>query len=121
MVKHELNYEMYLDLHLPRKHADLLLRLRGGLLPIEVNSGRWNRIPYDQRRCKFCNSGSIENEQHVLFQWSTFRANLINKHAEFRQPDIGKILATRKRAMIINLCNFISEVLEFRADILTVL
>ena len=34
---------------------------------LRSETGRWNRVPADQRFCPHCNSASIQNEEH-LFQ-----------------------------------------------------
>ena len=41
-----------------------LTRLRLSAHQLKIETGRWSRIPRDQRRCK---CGGIEDEAHVLF------------------------------------------------------
>lgn len=57
-----------------------LAMLRYGSLPLEIELGRRNGTPLDERLCKMCNHQSIENEIHVLLQcplYDDLRANII--------------------------------------------
>jgi hypothetical protein len=123
-VKNLLCYEKYLDvLNGNRKLRNVFIRLRGGLLPIEANTGRWNGVPYLNRICGMCNSGAIEDEYHVLFvcrALSTFRLPLL-QHEQFRTWCLEKVLETENRRMLIDVCVFILTALDFRNDVLTVI
>ena len=44
----------------------MIQELRAGCLPSEVEAGRWNKVPRDNRLCKLCNSGEVEDEMHFL-------------------------------------------------------
>ena len=43
-----------------------LAKLRCGVIDIGVNIDRKNKIPYDQRICKFCNLNRIDDEYHFI-------------------------------------------------------
>ena len=65
--------EPYLDSDLPYKFIRIFTKLRGSLLSIELNVGRWNNVKYEDRLCKLNNLNEVENEFHVLFScpvWS---------------------------------------------------
>ena len=58
-----------------------MARFRCGSFPLAVELGRYRRpvIPLEQRTCRVCNSGQIENEEHFLIQcskYNTIRNNL---------------------------------------------
>ena len=55
--KRELNYETYLDLNLSGSIISQFTRLRGGLLHVEANVGRWATppVPYADSLCRLCN------------------------------------------------------------------
>ena len=74
-LKNFLYFESYLDLYLPSPTIKLFTKLRGGMLRIESNEGRWSQINYHERICKLCNSGSVEDENHILFHcrvWTVY-------------------------------------------------
>jgi hypothetical protein len=44
----------------------LLSKLRIGMLNLEINLGRYEGVPREERLCKVCNSGLIEDEFHFV-------------------------------------------------------
>ena len=44
-----------------------MAQFRLGILPIEVEIGRYRSIPLENRICKLCNLNQIVDEKHVLF------------------------------------------------------
>ena len=51
---------------MPRHYRQILAKFRSGSLPIRIESGRYEKIPLDERQCNFCTGGHIEDEMHVL-------------------------------------------------------
>ena len=49
-----------------RKFRSVLAKLRCGILPLCIETGRWKNIPRNERLCKLCNN-TIENEIHFVF------------------------------------------------------
>ncbi len=60
--------EPYVTINMNRKYRSALARLRGGILPLEIEVGRWNNVDIYARFCKLCNNGLIENEYHFMFE-----------------------------------------------------
>lgn len=124
LVKSVLDYEPYLDMNMSLENRNLITRLRGALLGIRSNTGRWyENIEYERRICEFCNSGQVENEYHVLFEcsvWSTFRCRM-NTFPEFRDKDMIKVLSAENENLVRELCVYLKDVLQFRSDILQIL
>ena len=60
--------EPYLLLNVPRFQRRTLAKLRIGVLPLEIETGRHSRpsTPLDQRLCKLCNMNEVETELHFL-------------------------------------------------------
>ena len=54
-------------MNLSRKERSYLAQLRLGILPINVEIGRYRQIPFDERKCMLCNNENVEDEYHVLF------------------------------------------------------
>ena len=59
--------EPYVTMHMARAYRAALAKLRCGILPLEIEVGRYHNIPEDQRLCKLCDMQSVENEYHFLF------------------------------------------------------
>ena len=51
---------------LPRNHRSLLSKIKTGVLPLHLETGRWKDKPIEERLCIVCNSGNLENEYHFL-------------------------------------------------------
>ena len=51
----------------------LFTRLRSGAHKLYIETGRWKKIPRDERICRFCDSGKIEDEDHVLWICDNFQ------------------------------------------------
>ena len=42
-------------------------------LPVEVETGRWDGIPLNERNCKICTTDDIGDEYHYLFTCDFFK------------------------------------------------
>jgi len=49
-----------------RYGAPELTKLRGGSNRLRIETGRWSRIPKEERYCEFCLSGEVEDETHFM-------------------------------------------------------
>jgi hypothetical protein len=59
--------ETHVLLNLSPQERSCMAQLRLGILPIEVETGRFRAIPLENRICKLCNLGQVEDEKHLLF------------------------------------------------------
>ena len=66
-IKDEPTTDLYLKLNLSLKERSYLAQLRLGILPIEIEIGRYRQIPVAERVCKLCDNECIEDECHILF------------------------------------------------------
>ena len=46
----------------------MLAKLRGGTAELRVETGRWNGLKKEERICKQCTMGEVENEEHFLLR-----------------------------------------------------
>ena len=53
--------------NLPRYQRSLLAKLSCGILPLEIETGRYSGIPANERFCKVCNLTVVEDEYHFLY------------------------------------------------------
>ncbi len=45
---------------------------RCGILPLEIETGRWQNKPVEERICKVCESDEVENEFHFIFSCTLY-------------------------------------------------
>ena len=62
----ELQVEDYLYYVTNRRSRSLLGQFRMGILPLYVETGRFNNTPLERRLCTFCSLNEIEDEYHFL-------------------------------------------------------
>ena len=51
-----------------KPHRSLLARLRGGTAPLQIETGRYIGLPVEERICRSCNTGQVEDEQHFCVE-----------------------------------------------------
>ena len=70
-AKTEFTLSKYLHILAARNSRSLLCKLRLGALKLEVETGRKFGVVRNERVCKLCNSGQVEDEIHFLFSCET--------------------------------------------------
>ncbi len=55
-----------------------LAQLRCGILPLNIETGRWQGTQLDKRIYKVCNSNSVENEEHFIFHCNKYNNTRLN-------------------------------------------
>ena len=66
-IKTHYQAEPYVLSFMNKKKRSIISQLRCGILPLQIETGRWSNVSLEQRICKLCASGHIENEFHFLF------------------------------------------------------
>ena len=66
--KLEFGLENYVKLNLSRGERSMLAQLRCGVLPLQVETGRFNNEKLEERVCKFCSLNETEDELHFMFR-----------------------------------------------------
>ncbi len=46
--------------------------LRCDTAPLRIETGRYERLPVEQRVCEVCDSDNVEDEMHFLISYNTF-------------------------------------------------
>ena len=80
--KLDIGIEDYVKYNMSRKHRSLFSQFRFGILPLFVETGRFNNTPLTERICEFCNRNSIEDEFHFLIEcdnYNEFRSTLFRE------------------------------------------
>lgn len=95
--------ENYLNCIMPRCHRSAYAKFRCGVAPIRIETGRYERLPCDLRKCFNC-SEEIETEEHVLLACPLFqdlRETLFEKLvSEF--PNVRQLTDTEKLSAILS-------------------
>ena len=123
--KESLTFEPYLRLALPRSVKTIFTKLRGGLLHIEANVGRWAPLykNYDERLCPLCNFKVVEDEVHVLFYcpvWACYRYQLFD-YPYFKLRDLRQLCNSSNKKLIEETVKFLKLIIFERNEILEVL
>ena len=66
-IKNNFEGESYLKVNLCKYKRSLMARLRCGILPLELETSRYQGVPPEKRICKMCKNAS-ETELHFLFE-----------------------------------------------------
>ena len=72
LFKTDLKVELYLLLDIPREVKKALAKFRVGNHDLEIEKGRFVKTARENRVCKLCGNGKIEDEYHVLFECSVY-------------------------------------------------
>lgn len=73
--------ENYLAKNLDRYDKSLLSQLRYGILPLELETGRYKGLDRGARLCTLCNSNVVEDQLHFVLQcpvYNDFRSDFVN-------------------------------------------
>ena len=123
IMKQEFGAEEYVKFVMSKKLRSTLVQLRAGCLPIEIELGRYLQIPRNERLCKQCTSGTVENEKHFLFhctRYSDIRHDFTTEINSGCPPDSGdedKIIKLfSSRTLIIKTAHFILDALKIRVS-----
>jgi len=87
--------EPYVYTCMNKKYRSIVAQLRSGILPLEVETGRWRGTELENRTCQLCRSGCVEDEAHFLFTCDFYR----NERQSFTQefPDNFENLSTSEK------------------------
>ncbi len=58
-----------------RAQRSYLAQLRYGILPLNIETDRWQATQLDKR---ICNSNSVENEEHFIFHYNKYNNTRLN-------------------------------------------
>ena len=72
LFKSDLNLDDYVKYHMHKRHRSLFEQFRVGILPLYIETGRYDNTPLATRICKLCASDTLEDEFHFLMQCSRY-------------------------------------------------
>ena len=62
----------YTFMNISKYQRSLFAQFRCGILPLEIETGRFKGTPLSERICNVCDSGSVEDEIHFLCECSNY-------------------------------------------------
>ena len=68
----------------------MMLKLRGGTAAFQIEMGRWHGLKREERVCKECDSGEVEDVCHWLLQcsaWKSLRQPLLEAMDNLGEDD----------------------------------
>ena len=68
MEYHESPVPHYINLNLTPSERSYLAQIRSGILPLEIETGRFRNIKIDDRLCKLCNLNVNQDKTHFIFE-----------------------------------------------------
>ena len=74
--------EPYVTRYLSRSSRSIFSQFRTGILPLRIETGRYNNLPLHERLCVYCQENEIEDEFHFLLEcplYTDMRQELLNQ------------------------------------------
>lgn len=92
--------ENYLFLDMPKYLRSTLAQFRCGIIPIRIETGRFQGEPIEERICVFCSNRSVEDEFHFLLHcslYNDYRKKLfenigLNQSEEISEDELLRLL-----------------------------
>ena len=114
-LKESWTMEYYLS-HLREHHIKALIKFRtaNNKLPVEI--GRYSNIPYEERKCPFCND-QVGDEFHYLFECKKFnkeRKKYIKKYF-YEHPNIYKyklLMNSKNKKVLSKISIFVKIIMK---------
>ena len=116
LYKSDINIENYLTLF-PRKVYYPIIRFRTTNHKLPVELGRWENVPFDERKCIKCNSSSLGDEFHYLLECNYFarERHMFLKKYFYKHPNIikyKKLMTSTDIVTIKNLSKMLDVILK---------
>ena len=70
--KTNLALEPYVEYHMQKRQRSLLAQYRLGILPLRIETGRYDNTPVENRTCQLCDLGATEDEYHFVMTCPLF-------------------------------------------------
>jgi hypothetical protein len=125
VFKEDRSVESYLSLDIPRRLRSCIARFRTGCHNLQIEIGRHENIPLENRLCKYCMECEqiqvIEDEYHVLFEcgwYKEVREWYIKKYCDnFNMFYFISLMKNKDEKCIKDVTNFIAHIFRCRNEI----
>jgi len=117
--KKSFEYEKYLDCISNENSRILTSKFRLSSHCLEIEVGRYNRIPREERKCKLCNQNVCESEYHFLLCCPLYNDLRIKYNIRTSWPTISKYISMMSCSNVLKLktiANFLTEAFKLRSE-----
>lgn len=66
MYEFDHSQEDYLNLNINKYQRSIFAQFRAGILPLQVEIGRYRNAPLSERKCLICSKNEVKDELHLL-------------------------------------------------------
>ena len=94
-VKNDMSLSPHMSANISKQSRSLISQLLSGVLPLEVEVGRYTQTCHELRNCKVCGK-EVDDELHFLFRCEKLKLNreqYANKYPAVWVPDETKRLS----------------------------
>ena len=68
MFKQNMSVENFVKYNLTPSQRSITAQFRAGILPLQVETGRFRNVKYEERICLICDLQKVEDEMHFMFE-----------------------------------------------------
>ena len=116
IYKEQISLERYFNL-LPDKLWKPILKFRTSNHYLPIETGRWNKIPLEDRMCTLCNENDIADEFHYLLKCQFFnhpRTQFLHSYY-YTRPNTYKfkdLMQSQRISTLKKIANFINIIMN---------
>ena len=106
-----------MKLNLEKHQGPLLAQLRTGVLPLHIETGRFQNKKLEDRVCNICNTGAVESEYHFLFycEFYSEQRNQFFEELHFQLGDkVGRDLHQLFKCHSRKLAKYVNKIFDRR-------
>ena len=127
LYKYDKDVESYLKLNISRYQRSILAQFRCGILPLQIEVGRYRDINLSERLCQMCNQNVVEDEIHFLCDcacYSELRNDMFRTATSIDQTFLEKdnidkfvtLMSNNQKSVI----NFLTRAIAKRTNLLNI-
>ena len=120
--------EKYVKTLLSKSHRSFLAQFRCGILPIRIETGRFQGLHIRDRLCEVCNQCCIEDEIHFLLECPTYecerntlfiKANFYYENFNELEDDVKLCIFMNDEDLFGSVAKYIDSAYHKRSEVLT--
>ena len=113
--KDQYSVATYCNINLIGAQRALVAKIRLGIFPINVETGRYSGKPRHKRKYLMCQDDLVEDEMHVLFKCKAYEQSRTNLFAQDLNIDLAFnwLCDERKLSFLVNQKNIIRMLSNF--------
>ena len=121
--KQDFVFEEYLACVKNDNHRKELSRFRLSSHSLEIETGRYNNISRENRKCNLCSQNTVESEYHFLLCCTVY-SELRNKYCiKYNWPNMAKfkyLMLVKREKSLQNLAKYVYSAMKLRQEKLEV-